>query len=183
MPRPRHRVRLEGGLKLDLNRLIRQNLVRPGAAWGSTIHWSERISGREVAAGRVSADMTDDRRGWFRLQLGDLDQRIDLVAAPRHFGGRQWYFVCPRTAQRVSVLWKPPGAQSFARVLASLPRPPRPCAFDRWPHLSPSPRRVSAGNGFQVSGGVRARHAPERAVRSDRPGGHGGLIPSRSKGS
>jgi hypothetical protein len=37
MPRPRERVRLEDGLKLGLNRLIRQNLVRPGAAWASTI--------------------------------------------------------------------------------------------------------------------------------------------------
>jgi hypothetical protein len=49
MPRPRHRVRLEDGLNLDLNRLIRQNLVRPGAAWGSTILWSYRYSGEESA--------------------------------------------------------------------------------------------------------------------------------------
>ncbi len=33
---------------------------------------------------------------------------------PRHFGGRQWYFVCPRTCRSVSVLWKPPGATQFA---------------------------------------------------------------------
>lgn len=114
MPRPRHRVRLEDGLNLDLNRLIRQNLVRPGAAWGSTILWSDRYSGEKIASGRVSADMTDDRRGWFRLQLGDLDQRITLVAAARHFGGTQRYFVCPQTGRRVSTLWKPPGAQFFA---------------------------------------------------------------------
>jgi hypothetical protein len=23
-----------------------------------------------------------------------IDQRIDLLAETRHFGGRQWYFVC-----------------------------------------------------------------------------------------
>ena len=33
---------------------------------------------------------------------------------PRHFGGRQWYFICPYMNQRASVLWMPPGAQRFA---------------------------------------------------------------------
>lgn len=114
MPRPRQRVRLEDGLKLDLNRLIRQKLVRPGAASESMILWSQRNSGREVAAGWLFADMTDDRFGSMRLKLGTADQQITLVALPRHFGGRQWYFLCPRTAWRVSVLWKPPGAAFFA---------------------------------------------------------------------
>jgi hypothetical protein len=26
--------------------------------------------------------------GWFRIQIGNLDQRLHLVARPRHFGGR-----------------------------------------------------------------------------------------------
>src|ERR1700732_1828659 len=43
-----------------------------------------------------------------------LDQWIDLETVPRHFGGRQWFCVCPRTERRVSVLWKPPGSLSFA---------------------------------------------------------------------
>jgi hypothetical protein len=43
-----------------------------------------------------------------------LDQSIDLVAAPRHFGGAQWYFVCPVLGVRASVLWMPPGASCFA---------------------------------------------------------------------
>jgi hypothetical protein len=114
MPRPRQRVRLEDGLKLDLNKLIRQNLVRPGVEWGSTIRWTYRNSGEEIASGRVSADMTHNARGWLRLQLGSLDQWINLEAVQRHFGGRQWYFLCPRTGRRASVLWKPPGAPSFA---------------------------------------------------------------------
>ena len=113
MPRWRERVRLEDGLKLDLNQLVRQNLVRPGAAWGSTIRWNYRYSGEEIASGQVSADMTHDRRGWLRLQLGTFDQWIPLEAVPRHFGGRQWYFLCPATSLRASVLWKPPGANRF----------------------------------------------------------------------
>jgi hypothetical protein len=114
MPRWRERVRLEDGLKLDLNLLIRQNLIRPGAAWGSTITWNYCYSGEQIASGQVSADMSDAWGGWFRIQLGALDQQISLQAAPRHFGGQQWYFTCPQTWRRVSVLWKPPGARTFA---------------------------------------------------------------------
>jgi hypothetical protein len=114
MARDRQRVRLEDGLKLDLNRLIRQHVVRPGALRRSTIRWSHRFSDEEVASGRLSADVTRDGRGWLRIELGGLDQRIDLVGHPRHYGGHQWYFLCPQTGRRASVLCKPPGARSFA---------------------------------------------------------------------
>jgi hypothetical protein len=114
MARWRQRVRLEDGLKLDLNRLIRQNLVRPGAAWGSTIRWNYRYSGGEVSSGSIKADMTYERRGWLQIVVGGVVQTIDLVSAPRHFGGRQWYFLCPRTIRRVSTLWRPSGSSIFA---------------------------------------------------------------------
>jgi len=57
--------------------------------------------------------MQGDYEGCFRIQVGALDQRIRLVAYPRHFGGRQWYFSCPVTNRPASVLWKPPGATRF----------------------------------------------------------------------
>jgi hypothetical protein len=114
MARRRDRIRLEDGLRFDLNCLIRQNLLRRGAVCRSSFHWSYRYSGDVIASGWVSADLTEERRGWLRLEVGALDQRIALEAAPRHFGGRQWYFVCPRTGLRASVLWRPPGARSFA---------------------------------------------------------------------
>jgi hypothetical protein len=49
-----------------------------------------------------------------RIQIGSLDQLIHLVSRPRHFGGRQWYFICPHMNRRASVLWMPPGARDFA---------------------------------------------------------------------
>jgi hypothetical protein len=51
--------------------------------------------------------------GWFRIQIGDLDQRIILVARRRHFGGLQWFFMCPYLNRRAMTLWMPPGAHSF----------------------------------------------------------------------
>jgi hypothetical protein len=114
MARRRQRVRLQDGLKLDLNSLVRQRAVHPGSKRGSTIHWAYRDSNNAIASGRITADTTDGCRGWIRLELGDLDQWIELIALPRHYGGRQWYFLCPRTDRRASVLWKPPGARTFA---------------------------------------------------------------------
>jgi len=57
-------------------------------------------------------DMSGER--WLRIRLGRLDQRIYLVARPRHFGGCQWFFMCPHLHSLATVLWMPPGAHSFA---------------------------------------------------------------------
>jgi len=113
MARWRERVRLEDGFKLDLNVLVRQGLVRPGAHCSGSIHWRYRFGGEEVARGWISADMTGEWVGSFRLEFGGAVQVIALAAQPRRFGGRQWYFVCPSTARLISVLWRPPGARSF----------------------------------------------------------------------
>ena len=114
MPRPCQRARLESGLKLDLNRLARRGFIDPGGYKGSGISWTNNYTGEQIASGLITADMATARTGWFRIQIGSLDQRIHLVARPRHFGGRQWYFVCPYANRRVSVLWMPPGAWDFA---------------------------------------------------------------------
>lgn len=52
--------------------------------------------------------------GSLRIQVGSLDQTIWLSAERRRFDGWQWYFVCPSTGRRASVVWKPPGASRFA---------------------------------------------------------------------
>jgi hypothetical protein len=62
----------------------------------------------------ISANLTGTDRGYLRIQIETLDEWIHLMARPRHFGGRQWYFICPHTNRRATVLWMPPGARSFA---------------------------------------------------------------------
>jgi hypothetical protein len=100
MPRPMSRAPLESGLKLDLNDLIRRGLILPGASSMSSISWTND-RGQVITSGLITADATGP-------------ERIDLVSHPRHFGGRQWYFTCPYTSLRVSVLWKPTNARGFA---------------------------------------------------------------------
>ena len=113
MPNQCRRARLENGLKLDINALARRGFIRAGVATGpSVIRWT--LDGDELLRGIISADMSGTGRGWFHIRLGNLDQHVELAARPRHFGGRQWYFVCPNTSRQVCVLWMPPGARSFA---------------------------------------------------------------------
>jgi hypothetical protein len=114
MSRSRQRVCLEAGLKLDINRLIRQGAMRPGARSGPfRISWTNNYTDEVIAGGLITADTEGLYQGWFRIQLGSLDQWIDLIPHPRHFGGRQWYFECPVTHRRSSVLWMPSGAERF----------------------------------------------------------------------
>ena len=113
MARPRDRVCLQDGLKLDLLRLAQKGFIQRGANIGVRgISWTHSYWG-EVASGLISAEMAGDNEGWLRIQIGNLDQRIILVPRPRRFGGHQWYFICPVLNRKVSVLWKPPGATQF----------------------------------------------------------------------
>jgi len=114
MPRPRQRICLEDGLKLDLNRLARQGCFRLGAAFGPCpISWKDDYFGEEGASGLVSGNVQGEWTAWFRIQIGNLDQRIGLLSKPCHFGGWQWYFECPATHRCCSVLWLLPGVGRF----------------------------------------------------------------------
>jgi hypothetical protein len=113
MPRPRYRVCLQDGLKLDLNHLARKGLIKFGANIGARgISWSTSHRG-EIARGVITADMTDPDHASFRLAIGRFLQQITLVSRPRHLGGRQWFFECPATGRLATVLWRPPGASKF----------------------------------------------------------------------
>src|SRR5262245_34147493 len=95
MPRTRQRACLESGLKLDLNKLRRRGLVKPGTETGAAIRWACTYTDEEIARGVITSYCDCTRESWLRVQLGSLDQTITLVSKPRHFGGYQWYFVCP----------------------------------------------------------------------------------------
>jgi hypothetical protein len=117
MPRPRSRACLEDGLKLDLNHLVRKGFIKFGGNIGARIAWSNSHQGT-IASGVISADVTDPSRAWFRISIGGFVQQITLQSRPRYLGGRQWFFLCPVTGGRATVLWRPPGAGRFLSRLA-----------------------------------------------------------------
>jgi hypothetical protein len=87
MPKPRQRVCLQHGLKFDINKLARQGLLQPGAkAAPFMFRWTNNYTGETVATALITTHLLD-YAGWFRIQMGELDQWIDLVS----FGGRhEW---------------------------------------------------------------------------------------------
>jgi hypothetical protein len=64
------RVKLENGLKLDLNRLAKRGFVRPGASTGPiSISWTHSYWGH-VGSGLISADMGGPSEGFVEIRLG-----------------------------------------------------------------------------------------------------------------
>jgi hypothetical protein len=113
MARPRKRNRLEDGIKLDLNKL-RVQATSQSEPTQQVIYCNPRYSADARRFGLLVWRFSSATRGSMRLLLDSLDQSIDLVALPRHFGGQQLYFLCPVTGRRASVLWLPPGESCFA---------------------------------------------------------------------
>ena len=90
MARSTSKVRLENGLRLDLNNLARRGFISPGPVTGPVgISWNSSYWG-EVARGTISADMTSQWQGWLKIQTNGADQYFVLQTEPRHFGGLQW---------------------------------------------------------------------------------------------
>ena len=112
MPRYRQRACLEAGLKLDLNKLMRQDCVVPNARifWSSV--WTNSSTGEETAKAHFTSVMSA-QEGRLEIHLNGTLETIFLAPRRRHFGGHQWHFVCPVRKRCASVLWRPPGAKSF----------------------------------------------------------------------
>lgn len=112
----------DSGLAMSLPKLIRDGLFRPGCAWGGSIVWTNTTTGERVGSiayeahlgeesGRVRLHYTTTRRGEERRES---DYWIGLATTPQPFGGRRWWWICPRTGRRVVKLYLPSGAFTFA---------------------------------------------------------------------
>ena len=65
-----------------------------------------------------------EERGWVRLrytitshrtgQTTQHDYTVELTTTPQPFGGRRWWWVCPRRGDLVTKVYKPSGSGLFA---------------------------------------------------------------------
>jgi hypothetical protein len=108
MPRDRQRLTLESGPKLDLAKLIPSGSGKPGSRIQCVLTYG---SGETITAFLKLSDYG----GLLELSYQGRQQSFSLVSHPRHFGGLQWYSICPRTGRRVRVLYRPLGATFFCQ--------------------------------------------------------------------
>src|SRR4051794_38683985 len=111
------------GLSLDLNKLVRNGTLKPNATTTGAISWSYTHSGEHVASMGYKATLGTER-GHIRLYWTETDrwtgekqqreQWIELESKAQPFGGRRWWFVCPRRGDLVWKVHLPAGTSTFA---------------------------------------------------------------------
>ena len=113
----RARPVIEDGLTLDLPRMLRTGSLVPGVHLRGRLHWTRRSDGSEVASLGYEADLRHADDAWMQLHYRHNDEprdyRIWLETTRPNFGGIRWWFTCPLTARRVSMLHLPSGAPKF----------------------------------------------------------------------
>jgi hypothetical protein len=112
----------DSGLTLNLSTLLRDRLFQPGCFQNGSIMWTNAKTGERD--GSISYEAySRQESGRLRLKYTttqgngercELDYWIKLVTTPQPFGGRRWWFICPRTGRRATRLHLPDGASTFA---------------------------------------------------------------------
>jgi hypothetical protein len=124
------RPTVEDSLTLDLRRLFKGGCLRVGSWTSSTLRWTVVSTGEETASMGFQSHLGEDN-GYVRLHwtstnrwTGETRQcadRIALTTKLQPYGGRRWFFVCPRTGVRATKLYLPSGAYTFASRKAYRP--------------------------------------------------------------
>jgi len=116
------RPTIDGGPTLDLYHLIRRGLFNPGHYSTGSIFWTRVRTGERLATIGYEAYMGGGA-GHVRLRYTTTtydgekrasDYSIALVTTPQPFGGRRWWFRCPKSGDLVGKLHLPDGADTFA---------------------------------------------------------------------
>ncbi len=100
--RTRNRGAVEHVIRLDMRRLRQIGMVKPGARTSGAIQWS--TNGRVTNSIGLAVDLTNPSMCFAKLDFtsgGEArEQVVSISADPCRFGGRCYYFRCPRTYDR-----------------------------------------------------------------------------------
>ena len=117
------RPTVEASLVLDLSKLLSDRSIRPGCAWQGSLVWTNSDAGEQRGSIRYEAHL-EDTYGRIRLlytstdywtgEKRPQDYWVSLESTPQPFGGRRWWFICPKRGHRVAKLYLPTGAHTFA---------------------------------------------------------------------
>lgn len=103
---------MEDGLTLDLNRLIRQRHISPGAWSCGPLNWKMVDSGEHTASISYEADLSDPENAWMRLHYKRDGAPEDYKSGCRQRDqntavGAGGFFALQGRAERQSYIWQP----------------------------------------------------------------------------
>jgi hypothetical protein len=106
--RTRNRGTVDAALRLDLRVMRRQGFLVPGAVTSGVQRWTRVATGEESGSVGVTVNLAGGDTGSlvvrFNFNGEPRVQEIDLVSAPMRYGGRRYYFRCPKLGHRCEVL-------------------------------------------------------------------------------
>lgn len=106
--RTRNRGTIEAALRLDLRVMRRQGFLVPGSAMSGIQRWTRTSTGEETGSVGVTVNLLDPEAGVvevrFNLNGDPRHQEIRLESRPMRYGGRRYYFICPKQGRRCEVL-------------------------------------------------------------------------------
>lgn len=104
--RERNRGTVDAAIRLDLRVMRRQGFLVPGGVTSGVQRWTR--AGEETGSVGVTVNLADPDAGFlvvrFSLNGDPRVQEIRIESRPMRYGGRRFYFVCPRTLRRCEVL-------------------------------------------------------------------------------
>lgn len=120
--RPESTAKLDAGLKLEISRLIKEDVISSEGGWRAG-SWRWRYYGGDSTSVCYESNTNDPHNMWLRLHYTHnsyyddpqkMDYKIRLVTTRPNYGGKRLWFECPITYRRAAVLYSPPGSKWFA---------------------------------------------------------------------
>ena len=106
--RERNRGTVDAAIRLDLRAMRRQGFLVPGAVTSGVQRWTRTATGEETGSVSVTVNLADPNAGFvvvrFSLNGDPRVQEIPLASRSMRYGGRRYYFLCPKHGRRCEVL-------------------------------------------------------------------------------
>jgi hypothetical protein len=106
--RERNRGTVDAAFRLDLRALRRKGFLVAGWEMAGVLSWRSSVTGEKTGSVGFTTNLIDPEAGFveirFRLDGEPRVERIQLASRAMRFGGRRYYFLCPRTGRRCEVL-------------------------------------------------------------------------------
>lgn len=115
-------TKLDDGLRLDINKLVRDDLIAADRWNTGALKWTRARTGEDRGNIGYEINTLITSEMWLRVyytstirgEKHNMDYKIPLTTTQPHYGGKRFWFLCPSTGKRTSILYSPPGSKYFA---------------------------------------------------------------------